>query len=137
MDRVGVAMGLPFPAGRALDALSQSSVREEAFSVKLDGCTFSLSGMENKIRGMLSGGQAREDVARFTFCTLAHVVQRATTQARLLYGNLPVLCSGGVASNGLLRERLDAIFAPPKYSTDNALGVAILTHRAAEQEGMR
>ena len=47
-----------------------------------------------------------------------------------------MLCSGGVASNSLIRGRMEplgAIFAPPQYSTDNALGVAILTHRALER----
>ena len=28
----------------------------------------------------------------------------------------------------------DAVFAPPQYSTDNALGVAILAGRALKQE---
>ena len=43
---------------------------------------------------------------------------------------------GGVASNTLLRRRLEglgAVFAPPKYSVDNALGVAILARRALER----
>jgi len=42
-----------------------------------------------------------------------------------------VLFSGGVASNSLLREMCpDGVFAEPKYSTDNAMGIAILTMRA-------
>ena len=51
-----------------------------------------------------------------------------------------MLCSGGVASNAQLREvlkrRCNALFAQPQYSTDNAMGTAILTWRALErQEG--
>ena len=39
-----------------------------------------------------------------------------------------VLCSGGVASNRLLRTVMsDAAFAAPQYSTDNAMGIAVLT----------
>ena len=49
---------------------------------------------------------------------------------------LPVLCSGGVASNRQLRAAMErscgALFAQPCYSTDNAMGVAILTRRALE-----
>ena len=136
VDRVGVALGLGFPAGKALDALSQDSSQSASFTVKLQDGIFSLSGMENKIKAMIDAGQRPEDVARFTFETLAHVLLRATRQALKKYGDLPVLCSGGVASNRLLRQRLEevgAIFAPPQYSTDNALGVAILAHRAAER----
>ena len=37
----------------------------------------------------------------------------------------------GVASNTLLREKLKgAVFAEPRYSTDNAMGVAILAWRS-------
>ena len=49
---------------------------------------------------------------------------------------MPVLCSGGVASNRQLRAAMErscgALFAQPCYSTDNAMGVAILTRRALE-----
>lgn len=138
VDRIGVALGLGFPAGRAMDELSRRSEREDRFPVKVTDCTFSLSGMENKIKGMLEEGAAAPDAARFTFETLALALERATRAAQERYGELPVLCSGGVASNTLLRARLEglgAIFAPPQYSTDNALGVAILARRRLEREG--
>ena len=47
-----------------------------------------------------------------------------------LYPGLPVLCSGGVASNSILRAFLyDAGFAAPEFSTDNAMGIAVLAER--------
>jgi len=137
VDRIGVALGLGFPAGRAMDELSRRSERGDRFPVKVTDCTFSLSGMENKIKGMLKEGAAAPDAARFTFETLALALERATRAAQERYGVLPVLCSGGVASNTLLRARLEglgAVFAPPQYSTDNALGVAILARRRLERE---
>ena len=136
VDRIGVALGLDFPAGKAVDTLSRESVKETRFAVKTKDGTFSLSGMENKIRGMIEQGEAPADVARFTLETLAFVLARTTKWAKETYGDLPVLCSGGVASNSLIRGRMEpmgAIFAPPQYSTDNALGVAILAHRALER----
>jgi N6-L-threonylcarbamoyladenine synthase len=49
------------------------------------------------------------------------------------YPGLPVLCSGGVASNRLLRQRMEGVlFAEPQFSTDNAMGIALLTRRALE-----
>lgn len=136
VDRVGVALGLGFPAGKGLDKLSQQSEKNDRFAVKLNGCSFSLSGMENKIKGMIQSGCEPADAARFTFETLALILSKATKAALKEYGDLPVLCSGGVASNTLLRQRLaslGAVFAPAQYSTDNALGVAVLAHRALEQ----
>ena len=136
VDRIGVALGIPFPAGKGMDALSGQSQREDCFRVKSDQGKFSLSGMENKIRGMLASGAEPADAARYTLETIASVLIRTTQWARQQYGHLPLLCSGGVASNTLLRARLSdlgAVFAPPEYSVDNALGVAILAHRGLER----
>ena len=136
VDRIGVTLGLDFPAGKAVDSLSKESVKPDRFTVKSKDGTFSLSGMENKIRGMIEQGVSAADVCRYTLETLAYVLARTTAWAKETYGDLPVLCSGGVASNSLIRSRMEplgAVFAPPQYSTDNALGVAILTHRAMER----
>ena len=87
--------------------------------------------MENKVKAMVSAGAPAADVARFAVATVAQTIRRVTDRALEQYPGLPVLCSGGVASNSLLREVLsDAVFAPPVCSADNALGVAVLTHRA-------
>ena len=136
VDRIGVSLGMDFPAGKAMDALSRESDQAKHFTVKMSEGKFSLSGMENKIGAMVEKGDRPADIARYTFETLASVLARATAWAKETYGDLPVLCSGGVASNTLLRSRLEpmgTIFAPAKYSTDNALGVAILAHRCLER----
>ena len=54
----------------------------------------------------------------------------ATRTALAQYPGLPVVFSGGVASNSMLRERMREfapVFAEPQYSTDNAMGIAVLT----------
>ena len=135
IDRTGVLLGLPFPAGKGLDTLAREG-EDSSFAVRLDGFTFSLSGMENKVKTMLEKGAAPADVARFALLTVAQVVYRATRAALERYPGLPVLCSGGVASNSLLRQvmaPLEAVFAPPQYSTDNAMGTAILAWRAVKE----
>ena len=141
IDRTGVLLGLPFPAGKALDELSCQGAPGQGYPVRLNGLTFSLSGMENKIRQQLERGEAPADIARFAVDTVAGVVQRATVQAQNRWPGLPVLCSGGVASNSRLRymltELCQAVFAPPQFSTDNAMGTAVLTWRAMRQEGKR
>jgi len=134
IDRAGVLLGLDFPAGKALDALSQTCVdRPDPFPVRLSGLEFSLSGMENWVKTLLEKGEPPEGVAAFTVDTLARIIRKATAAAQERYPGLPVLCSGGVASNSRLRyvltEFCQVLFAEPRYSTDNALGVAILAHR--------
>ena len=131
IDRTGVALGLDFPAGRALDTLSRTGRPDRGFAVKISNFTFSFSGMENKAKDMAAAGEPAADVARFIVATVARTIRRVTDQALEQYPGLPVLCSGGVASNSILREIMsDAVFAPPVCSADNALGVAVLTHRS-------
>lgn len=140
IDRTGVMLGLRFPAGKALDELyAQADVRRDPH-VKLKDLTFSLSGMENQAMALKEKGEKPANIARFALDAVSYAVVRATQEAQRRYPGLPVLCSGGVASNSQLRERLTvlcgAIFAEPRYSTDNAMGTAILTWRAARAEGI-
>ena len=134
IDRTGVLLGLNFPAGKALDALCDEADAGLEYKVKLNGLEFSLSGMENKVKELLFQDIRPANVAEFALNTVINTVLRVTCEAQKRYPGLPVLCSGGVASNSRLRsaltERCGAVFAQPAYATDNAMGTAILTWRA-------
>lgn len=130
IDRTGKLLGLRFPAGKALDALSAEAENDDFFRVKVHGTEFSLSGVQNKVeqyRGTPS------ETARFALLTLIDAIYRATENALRQYPACKVVFAGGVASNSLLRQRcagLPSVFCPPQYATDNALGIAVLTWRA-------
>ena len=138
IDRTGVLLGLQFPAGKALDALYDQADACLDYRVKLRELSFSLSGMENKVKQLAAAGEKPANIARFTLDTGIGVVRRTTREAQSRWPGLPVLCSGGVASNRQLRGALEqgcqAIFAQPQYATDNAMGTAILTWRALEKQ---
>lgn len=135
IDRAGVLLGLPFPAGKALDALAEKDSHSDCYAVKVNDLIFSLSGMENQIQNLTARKKSPAYVANFALNTVAQVVRRTTEEAQSRWPGLPVLCSGGVASNRRLRAALpQAIFAAPEYSTDNAMGIAILSHRAMKEE---
>ena len=91
--------------------------------------------MENQVKQRLERGVPAADVARFALNTVVRLIRRVTERAQKEYPGLPVLFSGGVASNALLRREMgeQVLFAEPRYSTDNAMGVAILTLRALER----
>jgi N6-L-threonylcarbamoyladenine synthase len=139
IDRTGVLLGLPFPAGKALDALYAQADRSLAYRVKAKELRFSLSGMENKVRELFDRGETPGSIARFTIDTLCGIVVRVTRQAQARWPGLPVLFTGGVSANSQLRACFsgdeNVIFAPSNASTDNALGVAILTWRALHDTG--
>ena len=135
IDRTGQFLGLPFPAGKHLDRLSAEAKGQDRFRVKCTQRSFSLSGMQNKVQQYYEQGYAPAETAAFALRCVAGAVFQATQQALEAYPGLPVVFSGGVASNSLLRRwmaPLKPIFAEPQYSTDNAMGVAVLAKRLTE-----
>lgn len=133
IDRAGVMMGLRFPSGAEMDLLSQKSERDFGkIKVFSKGADVSLSGLENKCRKMLSDGESKEDISRFCFLYIASALEAMTDRIIEEYGCLPIVYSGGVMSNSLIKERLkrkyNGIFASPEFSADNAAGVAILAY---------
>lgn len=129
IDRTGQLLKLDFPAGKELDALA-GQMEEKPFPVKVRDSRFSLSGMENQMRTRHQSGASREQIAAFVLSTIVRAVKTATEQALHQFGDLPVVFTGGVSSNSRLRqamEPLDGIFGSRQCSTDNALGIAVLT----------
>ena len=126
---------LPFPAGKHLDALWQNAKNKDVFRVKCPEFTFSLSGVQNKVNQYYNSTNDQTETAAFALRCVCQAVLAATKNAQKKYPGLPVVFSGGVASNSMLRSSVQAfnpIFAEPQYSTDNAMGVAVLANRIAE-----
>ena len=135
IDRTGVMLDLPCPAGKHVDALSKSAVITDVFKVKCPEMEFSLSGVQNKVQQFNSAHQKPEETAAFALRCVSEAVYTATKNALKAYPGLSVVFSGGVASNSTLRQRmaeLKPVFAQPQYSTDNAMGVAVLANRIVE-----
>ena len=132
IDRTGQLLELPFPSGKHLDALSRDASMKDVFRVKCNHMEFSLSGVQNKVQQYHSTHGIPAETAAFALRCVAKAVYLATEQALKAYPGLRVVFSGGVASNSLLRREtapLDPIFSQPQFSTDNAMGVAVLAHR--------
>ena len=136
IDRIGVMMGLQFPAGKHLDPLACAYGKKVKVRASLKGADCSLSGVENKCRTLLERGAAQEEVAA---TCMAYVIASVDGMLQALlqqYGDMPVLFSGGVSSNSMLRaemtKKYGAIFAEPRYSADNAAGIAVLASLCGE-----
>ena len=135
IDRVGVMLGLDFPAGRELEALAQrysGSIEKKKISVK--ECHCNLSGVENIAKKLYENGESKEKIAAFTFDFIQRTLCEMASCAIQKYGDMPILFAGGVMSNKLMRAaismRFDACFAEPEFSADNAAGVALLCRLA-------
>lgn len=131
IDRVGGMLGLPFPAGPALDKLSQTAAGAPRVRPSLDGTSCHLSGVENQCRDLLKKGTPAEEVAVFCLRSVCAALEEMTARLLSQYGDLPVVYAGGVMSNTLIRtaltERFGGRFAPAAFSADNAVGIAVLT----------
>ena len=136
IDRTGQLLDLPFPSGKHLDSLSREAVGKDMFRVKCRNSEFSLSGVQNKVQQFYAACADPAETAAYALRCVAGAVYQATAQALEAYPGLSVVFSGGVASNSMLRELtapLHPVFAQPQFSTDNAMGVAVLTKRLTEE----
>lgn len=135
IDRTGVMLGLQFPAGKQLDILSATAQNKDTFCAKCTEMSFSLSGAQNKVEKYYRDNPDSAEVAGYVLRCICATILKATVNALRAYPGLPIVFSGGVASNAMLRESLmeiSPIFAKPEFSTDNAMGVAILADRSLE-----
>ncbi len=139
VDRVGVMLGLNFPCGPELEKLAlQSSAEYKKIKVfRRDGC-FSLSGVENKCKKMFDDGENPADIALYCLNYIHSALEDSVIEIVDTYGSLSIVFSGGVMSNTIiknrLKERFDAYFAEPQYSSDNACGIAILASICDKKE---
>ncbi|MCI6041635.1 MAG: O-sialoglycoprotein endopeptidase [Clostridiales bacterium] len=145
VDRVGVALGLPFPAGPALERLATVCPENTSAllptSVSRDGLSCHLSGVETQVQRLIQAGDlSRERIAAEVYDVLARTVARLLDGACRRTGARQALVVGGVASSALLRrlagERLSRLRSPVRvlygqaqYSADNAAGVASIGMR--------
>ena len=130
IDRTGNTFGLRFPSGKEIDRLSRESDCKERFKVKLNGLTFSFSGLENKMHAFYETTNSPADTAKYVLNCVCSCIVSVTREALKQYPGFPVVFSGGVASNAQLRQScrdFEAVFSPPEFSTDNAMGIAVLT----------
>lgn len=131
VDRVGVALGLSFPAGKQLDELACKCDEKIKLKPVIRGCDCSLSGVENKCKKMIADGVSPEKVAKYCIEYICASLDSMTQALTDKYGRMPIVFSGGVMSNSIISKRLGekygAVFAKPEFSCDNAVGTAVLT----------
>lgn len=140
VDRAGVAMGLGFPAGEALETLALCGRSEARLGCSMDdgGLTCHLSGAETRVQKWIREETLpREDIAREIYDLLARTLIRMLQAGSEKTGIRQALITGGVAASALLRQMLEErrkktrncpeiVFGKPEMSGDNAVGVALI-----------
>jgi N6-L-threonylcarbamoyladenine synthase len=138
VDRIGVALGAPFPAGPFLEQLALSApLSDQSLPVSVRGLEISFSGPATAALRLIRQGVSGPEVAQRVFTGINRSLWRVTRRAAELYPVKQVLLVGGVAANRLLREYMQqsgtaqglaVSFGPPELSSDNAAGVALLAY---------
>ena len=132
VDRVGVKLGFGFPAGVMVSDLAAKYNDEIKPKASVKGMNCSLSGLENQCNALLEKGMSPEYVCKYCLLCVAETVLKMVKAALKEKSDLPVVFAGGVMSSPIIsayvKKRLPrAHFVPGRFSSDNAIGAAVLT----------
>ena len=132
IDRIGVFLGMPFPAGPHLEraALAYEG-KIPSKKVSVSGTYANLSGLENIAYKIYEESGDKNKTAAFVFEYIGNSIARMCENLMDEEGSMPIVFAGGVMCNSIikakLKEKFDARFAEPMLSADNAVGIAELT----------
>ncbi len=132
IDRVGLMLGLDFPAGPALETLALSAAGIYNIKPAMRDGWCSLSGVENQCKNMYEQRRSKNEIAMFC---IQSVLAAITCMCESLIDRYPkrqLLFAGGVMSNTIIRcaieQKFGGLFASSEFSADNAAGIALLGH---------
>lgn len=136
IDRVGVALGLRFPCGPALEKLAVENTKKVPKPrICVNDGICNLSGLENLAKKLYDETGDGALTAAYVLQFIGATLEKMTEHVLQKYPDTPVLYAGGVMSNRYLQQRLakccDASFAVPAFSADNAAGICLLCRELA------
>lgn len=141
IDRIGVALGLQFPTGPALEKLAATATEYEELPISVRKLEVSLSGPSTAAQRKLAAGADGAKLALGVEYCLAETFARLFRKAADQYKIHDVLLVGGVGCNSFIRQHLETRLAQKRvrlwvpegrFSCDNASGCASYARRMAE-----
>ena len=133
LDRMGVELGYPFPAGKIIDDLACSYASEglkNPFSRVFTQKTYlNLSGLETQLKSAIfDSGLTKEAAAYFAMERIAESFCAIADEALAQTGVSRLLVTGGVACSRFLRtycKDKNYVFGDARLCSDNAVGVSL------------
>ena len=134
VDRLGVKLGYPFPAGKYVSELAAGCDEDIKVTPSVKGTYCNLSGLENICDKLLKEGKTPQYTAKSCLTYIGASLLKMIENAPDKYKNLPVIMAGGVMSSDYLKDFIsqnikNVKFVPPLLSSDNRIGVAIKAYR--------
>lgn len=133
IDRVGVALGMRFPAGRNMDQIAVK-IRDRQFEsalltrgtaqgavaaskrskllkkIPIDGLEINLSGLETQCQRELEKGSDADDLIYELFWHIAGCLCLLTEKAAAAAGCRQILFTGGVSASSFVRTEVESYF---------------------------
>lgn len=134
IDRVGVSLGLSFPAGKELEKIANNATKTIKLPVNTNDGYINFSGIETKTLSLV-GKEEDSLLAYGLFDSISKALSESLNFCIEKYKVDSVLLVGGVISNNIIKNNLcknvnaNVNFASSEYSTDNAYGTALLCER--------
>ena len=141
LDRVGVALGLPFPSGEYLDKIAIKSQEELLIKntnrknslpeIKIKELDFNISGIESACQRNLNNEFLILDIFERIAESLIKVIKKACKKEK----TNEFLLTGGVSASNYIKNNLtdvlqldniNLIVNSPSLCADNAIGIALL-----------
>ncbi len=131
IDRIGVRLGLQFPCGKEIEKLAQKATENFAIKTAVRDFSFHFSGFENKATDLIDKGVQPPEVAKYALDAVLKTIDDVIHNLNSKYSCAPILLAGGVMSNQYIAAQLktkykNLFFSDPFYSSDHALGNAVL-----------
>ncbi|MGP1570080.1 MAG: Kae1-like domain-containing protein [Eubacteriales bacterium] len=148
IDRIGVKLNMPFPAGKYIDNLAllydlRESEYEKRFAkIKQKDLYFNISGIETQITRYIEehlkeseNDEFRSYIAKQMLDKTAELILQVSLQAMEKTNIYQIVFSGGVSASKYIREKLEKnkvhekykfIFSDAELSSDNAVGIGLL-----------
>lgn len=150
-DKVARAIGLGYPGGPKIDAVSKEgnpdAIRFPKAHVNGSAYDFSFSGLKSAVLNYLNRAEMRHepvnaaDLAASFQKSVVDVLTEHTVEAAKAYGISRVAVAGGVSANSALREAMRkacarenlSLYIPsPVYCTDNAAMIGVAAYHEFE-----
>ncbi len=132
IDRIGTKLNLRFPCGNSIELLANNYKGEVMPLNCFSGENCNFSGLESKCNNLIEQNFSKEEISKYLIESIYFTLSKMIDKYLNHYDNLPLVFTGGVMSNNIIKNKIigkynsNLYFASPEYSTDNAVGIAIL-----------
>lgn len=136
IDRIGVKLGYKFPAGKYIDEDATKCIEkiEKGLKTSVKDGYMNLSGLENQINNLIENN-SKEYIAKILLDSIIRNIYKSIIYISKNYNLNEVVFAGGVSASKYIKKELNyklkkeniyPYFTEVEYSTDNALGCAII-----------